>query len=168
MSSARARLQKRTTTLYLLLRMLQAAVLIVYLLASLLLAGGQVSVHGSPIWDAAVDFPLFSLPGWLMLTLSATGVLLAVVVLVLSRVDDAGRVVGAFSATAAATVASFFFAWALPEGSGADLSLRWAAAFTDAAVLLALLVTSGTLALMSDRRRARQGLPLWSGMDDEA
>ncbi|UJP09175.1 hypothetical protein L2X99_12050 [Microbacterium sp. KUDC0406] len=163
MASNRAHLQKRFTTAYLLLRMLQAAVLIVFLVASLLFTGGQVAAKGAPIWGAVLDYPLFVLPGWLMLAVSALGVLMVVPVLSLARLTDAGRVVGAFSATAAATAASFFFAWSSPVDPSSGL--RWVAACTDGAVLVILLVVAGVIAYRSDRARAREGLPLWTEMD---
>lgn len=162
MTTRRSRLQKRFTTIYLLLRMLQAAVLVVFLLGSLALTGGQVAASGAPMWGAVIDFPLFAVPGWLLLAVSVIGVLLVIPVVVLARLADAGRVVGAFSATAAATAASFFFAWSQPQSTPQDSSLRWAAAFTDSAVLLILLVISGTVAALADRERARKGIPVWT------
>lgn len=166
MSSRRSRLQKRFTTIYLLLRMLQAAVLIVFLLGSLALSGGQVAASGAPMWGAVVDFPLFQLPGWLLLGVSVVGVILAIPVVALARLADAGRVVGAFSATAAATAASFFFAWSQPQTTPEDSTLRWAAAITDGAVLLILLVIAGTVAALADRERSRTGVPVWTPGQD--
>lgn len=167
MLSPRARWQKRSTTLYLSWRMLQAAVVVVYLLGSLALTGGQVAAKGSPIWGEVLPFPLFSPPGWLMLAVSVIGVLLIIPVLALARLADAGRIVGAFSATAAATAASFFFAWSQPEAIPLDTSLRWSAAFVDASVLAVLLVVAGVVAYLSDRQRARDGLPLRRDAGDD-
>lgn len=163
----RARWQRRTTTAYLLLRMLQAATLIVYLVGSLLLTGGQFKQGQSPMWGEVLYFPLFSVPGWLMVGVSVLGVLLVIPVLVLARVRDAGRIGGAFAATGAAAAASFMFAAVLPAESAGELGLRWTAAWTDGAVAIVLMALSLVLSVRSDRARERAGLPKWTGMDDD-
>lgn len=43
--------------MYLLLRMMQAAALIVYLVGSLLLTGGQIAAGRAPMWGVAIDYP---------------------------------------------------------------------------------------------------------------
>lgn len=167
MASLRASWQKRSTTAYLLLRMLQAAVLIVYLLGSLVFTGGQIAASRSPMWGEVLDYPLFSFPGWLSLAVSLCGLLLAVPVAVLSRVRDSGRAGGAFSATGAATVSSAMFAWMLPSAGAEEAAMRWTAAGIDGAVTVVLMIIALILAVIDDRRRKREGRPVWSpGQED--
>ena len=90
MGSRRVHTQKRATNVYLALRFLEAALLMLFFVVSLVLAGGQVSASRDPSWGVIVDFPVFTLPGWLMLGISVLGALAAIPVLLLARVTDAG------------------------------------------------------------------------------
>ncbi|MGO4490445.1 hypothetical protein [Microbacterium sp. 2RAF4] len=162
MTSPRASVHKRMTTMYLLLRMMQAAALIVYLVGSLLLTGGQIAAGRAPMWGVAIDYPLFSFPGLLSLTVSVIGLLLAVAVLATARVKDSGRVGGAFAATGAAAASSAMFAWMLPSEGATEATLRWAAAGVDGAATLLLMIAALILAVRDDRARQREGRPIWT------
>ena len=168
MGSRRVHTQKRATNVYLALRFLEAALLMLFFVVSLVLAGGQVSASRDPSWGVIVDFPVFTLPGWLMLGISVLGALAAIPVLLLARVTDAGRVVGAFGASSGAAISWFLLAIAQPDMSAADCALRWSAAYCDGAVAAVFLIVGLIVAVLSDRRRAQAGLPLHIGMDEEA
>lgn len=92
------------------------------------------------------------------------GALLVIPVLVLARLSDAGRVIGAFSATAAATVASFFLAWSPPASTPLDSTLRWSAVVVGSTVLAVLLAVAGTAAWTSPGPEAsRAHNPIYRG-----
>ncbi|UUE21145.1 hypothetical protein [Microbacterium sp. J1-1] len=150
------------TTIYLLLRMMQAAALIAYLVGSLLLAGGQIAAGRAPMWGVAIDYPVFSFPGLLSLAVSVIGLILAVAVLATARVKDSGRVGGAFAATGAATASSAMFAWMLPSDEATEATLRWAAAGVDVAATLLLMVAALIFAVRDDRARKSEGRPIWT------
>lgn len=165
MPRTRASIQKHSTKIYLVLRLLQAAALLAYLLGSMLLSGGQIVASRGPMWGAVVDYPLFTFPGWASLVVAIVGVILVVPVLVYARATDDNRVGAAFRLTAAAAGASFMFAWMLPSVSSWELTFRWLAFGVDAAVAVVVMIVSFALAIRSDRDRAQRGLPLWAGMD---
>lgn len=167
MSRTRASIQKQSTKIYLVLRLLQVAALLAYLLGSMLLSGGQIVASRGPMWGAVLDYPLFTFPGWASLVVAIVGVILVVPVLACARVPDASRVGAAFRLTAAAAGASFMFAWMLPSASSGELTFRWLAFGIDAAVTVVVMIVSFALAIRSDRDRARRGLPLSTGMDKE-
>lgn len=95
--------------IYVSAQLVPAALLIAFLIGSLLLSGGQVNADQSPNWDAVVPFPIFPVPAWLLIALGAVGLIAAILWAVRSTAAESRSLTGAFGATAAAFVASMFF-----------------------------------------------------------
>ncbi|GAB3603733.1 hypothetical protein GCM10027411_18450 [Microbacterium aureliae] len=93
---------------YLACQIVQAGILVVFLVASLLFAGAQVTRSASPAWEALVPFPVFPVPAWMPAIPAAAGLALAVIWAVTARAADAGALTGAIGPTVAAAVTPGF------------------------------------------------------------
>lgn len=93
---------------YLACQIVQAGVLVVFLVASLLFAGAQVTRSASPAWEQLVPFPVFPVPAGMLAVPAVAGLALAVTWAVTSRAAEARVLTGAIGPTVAAAVAPGF------------------------------------------------------------
>lgn len=93
--------------------------LLAYIVASMVLAGGQLGPTKPPIYDAVLDWPVFQVPGWLVAAAAVVSSLCALVVVVTATDDEQQRVgmlmrlVGAGS-----IIVPWSFALAWPDHAG--------------------------------------------------
>ena len=126
--------------------------LVLYLVGSLLLSGGRVLPNGHEIWDAVVPWPLFVVPEWLSITLSAVGLALVIPLVVTTRLPDTPQLNALFSYTTAAAVSSWFFsnsfnADGLPER-------HWIASVMAIICIVVILVRLATIGPFDRLRKA--------------
>jgi hypothetical protein len=152
-TSARARTVRASTAIAAVGLLVTPALLVLYLVGSLVLTGGNVMPGGSPNWDEVYPSPVFPVPGWLVVVPTVVGSLSAVVVVGASRTADASRLIGLLGYTfgAALSEIAFLFVFAgdtriWDTGYGIGFA---AAALASAAVLIAVL----TLAPGAERLR---------------
>ncbi|GAA2987797.1 hypothetical protein JOD63_002089 [Microbacterium terrae] len=121
-----------------------AAALVVYLVGSLILSGGQVSETTEAIWGVVIPYPLFVVPTWVLVGAAIVSVVLVVVVVASARADDILGLRGLIGPTVAAIIASLGFALLTPDAGrrmgDAVWGGQWVAAVISAASLLILVV----------------------------
>lgn len=120
------------------------AALVVYLVGSLILSGGQVSETTSVKWSVAVPYPLFVMPAIVLIALAAASVVLAVVSVATSRRGDVSGLRGLIGPTVAAAIAAVLFAGMAPERGvrvgDAVWGAQWNAAPISALAVMILVV----------------------------
>lgn len=95
---------------YVIAQLIPPGILLVFLVGSLILSGGQVAPGAPANWDVVVPFPLFPVPGWLLGGLGAVALALAIAWAWASTAAEAAALSGALGVTMASSVASLFFA----------------------------------------------------------
>ena len=145
--------------------LIPVALLILFLVGSLLFTGGKVLQEGDTIWDDVWSFPVFPVPAWLLLVPAVVSALLVVPFVVTTPVADAPRIAARFGQALAAGLAAVFFAFAfpasdgfvaMPEAGDGYLGLHLVAALITVVVVLVLAVGLFTKGGAHDRAR-REG-----------
>lgn len=146
-----------TRTLYVVITVIPPIALVVYLIGSLLLSGGQVSASMDTKWDPVIPYPLFPVPTAILVGLAAISAVLALIVAVSARAGDELGQRGLLGPTAAAMVSAFGFSLLVPDGgtrSGDTVfGQQWVAAVVYTAALVVLLVGVAASTAKSRRRR---------------
>lgn len=132
---------------------LQAGVLVVFLIGSLLFSGAQVTERGTPAWDVVIPFPVFPVPPWLLLVPAIVALLAALVWAVTARPVDSSALVGAIGPAAAAAGASGFFMFAFSDDA-APVSAYVLPLVISAATVVVLFVASVIHGARQDRAKA--------------
>lgn len=117
------------------------AILVVFLLGSLLLSGAQVTSSGAPRWEPSIAFPVFPVPAWLLIALAVAGLAGGLVWSITSRPTEARALTGAVGPAVAATVSAGFFLFAF-SGDGTAAGLYGVAVVLSAASVLVILASS--------------------------
>ncbi|GAA5035286.1 hypothetical protein ACFQRL_00660 [Microbacterium fluvii] len=138
-----------------------AGLLVVYLVGSLLLTGGQVVASRGPIWGAALDFPLFVVPAWMLIALAAVGAALYLPLLLTVRVLDARRLSGAWGVVAASVFTPLLFSAVVDDDIWRAFREQgyWIASAISAVCVLALAIAAFTTAPRYDRLARAGELP---------
>jgi len=97
--------------------------LLVFLIGSLLLSGGQVLASKHPIWGVAIAFPLFPVPALLLTVTTGVGLAALLVLVCGSNYREAGLFNGMAGFTGANLAAVFFFGRAFVEGDLGSLGM---------------------------------------------
>lgn len=152
-SSRSTRAHTFTARAYALVAIAPPAALIVFLVGSLILSGGQVSETTKVKWGAAVPYPLFVVPTTVLIVLSTASVVLAVVAAASARRDDVLGLRGLIGPTVAAAISAGGFAVLTPEHGvrlgDAIWGAQWKAMPISALALIILLIG---IAVASRRR----------------
>ena len=93
----------------------QAGILVAFLVGSLLLSGAQVTAGGDPAWEAVVPFPVFPVPSALMTALAVVGLVAGIAWAVTARPADASALTGVVGPAVAGAFASGFFMFAFAD-----------------------------------------------------
>lgn len=144
MTSNRSPRSRPVRVVYLACQLLQASLLVAFLLASLVLSGAQVAASGEPAWSPAVAFPVFPVPAWLLVIPSALGTAAAIMWAVRAGRDESGALTGALGPTVAAALAAFYFMFALGEDGSPVSGFGWALAFAAASIVVLLVAGAVT------------------------
>lgn len=129
--------------------LIPVALLVLFLVGSLVFTGGQVLQEGDTIWADVWSFPVFPVPSWLLIVPAAVSALLVVPFVATTPVAQAPRIAARFGQALAAGLASVFFAFAFPAADGfvampdagdGYLGLHLAAAVITVVVVLVLAV----------------------------
>jgi len=94
------------------------ALLLLFLIGSLVLSGAQVGPGGGPTYAALVPFPLLPVPDWVSIGCATVATVLVVPLLVTTSVGYGGRLVGMFQFTLGSMLANAFFSLAFPAPTG--------------------------------------------------
>ncbi len=133
--------------------------LVMFLLGSLILSGGQVSETTNVKWGVAVPYPLFVMPAIVMIVLAAASVVLAVVSVLTARRENVPGLRGLIGPTIAAAIAAVLFAGLTPqEGTrvgDAVWGTQWTAAPISGLAVLVVLVGIGVLSRGSSTTESR-------------
>ncbi|RBP62554.1 hypothetical protein DFO66_11462 [Brevibacterium sanguinis] len=144
---------ERWSNAYLTVTCLVPVLLIVFLLGSLALTGGQVSPSGSPKWEAPFRHPLFPLPLIACLTIAGASAALSIVQFAI-RTELPSRVwMGYFRVNLAAAVATVAMAFLAPDHSAsgepspsatglATIGDQWIAAIPFLALTVVVVIVS--------------------------
>lgn len=134
--------------------LVQAGILVVFLVASLLLSGAQVTADGDAHWEQAVPFPVFPVPSWLLAALSVVALAAGILWALTSRPADATALTGAIGPAVAGAFAPGFFLFAFGEdGAPATEYLPSLAISIGAvAVVLVAAVVQGARAGRSEQK----------------
>lgn len=158
-SSPRRRLHASATRAFAVVAIVPPAALVVFLVGSLILSGGQVSETTNGIWGVAVPYPLFVMPAIIMIVLAAASVVLAVVSALTARREDVPGLRGLIGPTIAAAIAAVLFAGLTPEDGArvgdAVWGAQWTAAPISALAVLVVLVGIGVLSRGSSTTQSR-------------
>lgn len=95
--------------------LVQAGILVAFLVSSLVLSGAQVTAGGDPAWEAVVPFPVFPVPSWLMIGLGVIGLVAGIVWAATARAADAAALTGGVGPAVAGAFASGFFMFAFAD-----------------------------------------------------
>jgi len=128
------------------------ALLVVFLVGSLIFSGGQVSETMDTKWGVVFPYPLFAVPKTLLVILGVLSIVLAVGVAVTNRRSDEERVRRLVGPIAASAVSSVILAGVVPEDP-----TRWGDAFigTQWIASIFFVVALGVLLLGIAAARAR-------------
>ena len=131
-------------TLLVVVAALPPAALVVFLVGSLLLSGGQASATMDATWDVVVPYPLFTVPAAVLLVFAAVSVVLAVLVVLTARRGDGVGLRGLLGPLLAATVSSMILSGVAPDGGTRHGDVIWgdqlmAAPLSAAAVVIVLV-----------------------------
>lgn len=130
------------------------ALLVVFLVGSLIFSGGQVSESMDTKWGVVFPYPLFAVPATLLIALGVASIVLAVVVAVTNRFSDEERVRRLIGPIVASAISSVILAGAVPDGGtrwgDAFIGSQWIASLFFVAALAVLL-----LGMLASRSRAR-------------
>ncbi|MGO2519746.1 MAG: hypothetical protein ACTH8F_06475 [Microbacterium sp.] len=89
--------------------LVQPAVLLVFLVASLIFTGAQVMRDQSAAYEQLVPFPVFVVPGWFLVAPAGVLVVVIAIYTFAAQMLDAPRIGGLFWPVIASLVAAFFF-----------------------------------------------------------
>jgi hypothetical protein len=98
--------------------MTPVALMLIFLVGSLVLSGAQVGPGGRSVYGALVRFPLFVVPDWLSIGCAIVATVLVVPLVVTTSVGYGGRLVGMVQLTCGSLVADGFFSLAFPAPTG--------------------------------------------------
>lgn len=136
--------QSVTRVAYAIVAVIAPALLVVFLVGSLIFSGAQVSETMDPKWGVVWAYPLFAVPTAVLVALGCLLVVLAVILAVTARSADVPALRGLIGPTAASIVAAVGFALLVPEGGtrSGDLVLgdQWLAAVVYGGALVVLLI----------------------------
>jgi hypothetical protein len=133
--------------------LVQAGILVAFLVGSLLLSGAQVTAGGDPAWDAAVPFPVFPVPSWLLTALALIGLAAALVWAVTARPADASALTGVVGPAVAGAFAPGFFMFAFAD-DGVPLGDYGIALAIGAATVIVLFVAAVVHGARADRTKS--------------
>ena len=134
-----------------------AGILIVFLVASLLLSGAQVTADGSAQWDAVIPFPVFPVPAWLLTALAVVALASAVVWALRASPADASALTGAVGPAVAGAFASGFFLFAFADDGA--LAGEYVLPLTISAVTVVVLFVAAVIHGARDRAVSDDRLP---------
>ncbi|RKE60009.1 hypothetical protein [Microbacterium sp. AG238] len=128
------------------------AALIVFLVGSLILSGGQVSESTRAKWAVAAPYPLFVIPAGVLIALAGASVVLAVVSVATARRDDVPGLRGLIGPGIAAAIAAVLFAGMTPEHGVRTGDMVWDAQWAAAPIsALAVVILVVGIAMLSRR-----------------
>jgi len=154
-------------TIYLICQLVPAALLVAFIVGSLLFTGGQVLDDGERIYDEVWRWPVFPVPAALLIVPAAVSAVLVVPLVVLTRVAVADRLINRWGQTFVAVGAGVAFAIAFPSPSGplpvpnsedSFLGAHWIAAALSAFCWVVLVL--GMLAKLPAHQRLRDSRQL--------
>lgn len=99
-------------------QLLPVALLLTYVVGSLILTGAQVFPTQTPAWEAVVPFPVFPVPDWVLIAPAMVGLVVLVPIAVRATALDAPRFESYLRFTLGAGVSALLFMWAFPADSG--------------------------------------------------
>lgn len=132
------------------------ALLLAFLFGSLLFSGAQVMPDGHPLYDEVVPFPVFVVPAWLPIALSAVALIVAIPLAATTRLLLAPSVIPMLAYAAASALASFVFSRSFVEPDG-DPGLHWVASVLSIGCLAVAAIPAIRFVPRYDRLR-RAGL----------
>lgn len=113
--SDRARTLSRIFTIS---QLAAAGLLVLFIAGSLVFVGGRVSSLQSEAWPALWDWPVFPVPGWLLVALAAVGAAVVVPMSVLTPPAHAPRLLGGIGQAFAAGCSAVLFSGLFPATEG--------------------------------------------------
>lgn len=135
------------------------AILVVFLVGSLIFSGGQVSASMDPKWGIVWSYPLFPVPAIVLIALAAASIVLALVVAATARAGDVPGIRGLLGPTAAAIVSAIVLSVIVPDGGTRSgdtvIGDQWIAAVLSGVALVILLLG---IAVARARSRDRQSI----------
>lgn len=117
----------------------QAGILLAFLVGSLLFSGAQVTAEGDAHWGAAIPFPVFPVPAWLLTALASVALIAGILWAITARPAAASALTGAIGPAVAGAFASGFFLFAFGEGGALATEYVLPLAVSAAAVVVVLL-----------------------------
>lgn len=96
---------------------LPAALIVAYLVGSLILSGGKVSEPMDTKWDVVRPYPLFVVPTVPLVIIGALAIVLAIAVALTSRASDSHRVQRLIGPLLASAVGGFLFSILTPDAA---------------------------------------------------
>lgn len=164
-------IQDRLYIVFASVQLVPAALLLAFLIGSVVLSGGQVTAEKSPWgwWDVVVQFPIFVVADWLSIAIAVVAALILIPLVVLTRAATSGAMMTVFAYSGLASLANLFFAWTFPEQTGdfplqnspgLFAGLHWVAAVISAGCGLVGLVFGLIYAKEADRLQRERFKPV--------
>ncbi|MGU3358550.1 hypothetical protein ACLBWJ_14945 [Microbacterium sp. M4A5_1d] len=151
-SSPPSRVHAFATRAFAIVAVIPSVALIVFLVGSLILSGGQVSESTRAKWAVAAPYPLFVMPAGVLIALAGAFVVLAVVSVATARRDDVPGLRGLIGPGIAAAIAAVLFAGMTPERGVRAGDMVWGAQWTAAPIsALAVVILVVGIAVLSRR-----------------
>lgn len=140
----------------LIVALVQPGILVLFLLASLALTGGQVARAKGAIYGQVVPFPVFPVPGWLMLALAVLTLVLMTAYTIGAQLLDSRLIAGLYGPVLGSVVAAVFFRFA---GTTDETVMHSAAVWLDVAAVVPLVIATLRFGREYDRRMRAGTLP---------
>ncbi|MCP2635103.1 hypothetical protein K0817_000805 [Microbacterium sp. HD4P20] len=134
------RLHRFAFTAYVAVAVLPALILVVFLVGSLILSGGQVSPTMDTKWDAVVAYPLFPVPTPLLVGLAIASVALVVLVVATAWPGDLPGLRGLIGPTVSAIIAAVLLSGLVPDEGRRYGDVVWGGQWVAGLISLAALV----------------------------
>ena len=156
--SAISRLNRIASTAYAVVVIVPAAIVVVFLVGSLILSGGQVSETMDAKWAVVVAYPLFAVSTALLVALAALSVVLAIVVVATARADDLPGLRGLIGPTVAAIISSVLLSGLVPDGGTRVGDVVWGDQWIAAPIsAVALVILLAGTAIVKSRAASAVG-----------
>lgn len=145
-----------------------AAVLIAFIVGSLIFTGGRIAEQQSANWSEVWSWPVFPVPAWLLVVPAVLGAIVVVPMCLRTPPGLANRLLGAVGQTVAAAGAAVLFMFLFPSDGGpfpmpqaedGSLGWHWLALIPSAFSLVVLIVAVAAKGREYDRLRMTGGLP---------